>query len=166
VALELDDPEALVVVILPDGGRSYLSKIFNDAWMTQHGFLPRQGELTVGEVMEPGIVTVGTAENARQAVALMHEHRVSQLAVLGSEGAIVGSVGERGLLRRVMGDAAVLDARVTEVMEPPFPVVAAADSVRGAIEQLAGPRSALTVIDDGRPVGIVTRSDLLEALAR
>ncbi|MEA2167423.1 MAG: cystathionine beta-synthase [Solirubrobacteraceae bacterium] len=165
VALGIDDPEALVVVILPDGGRAYLSKIFNDAWMTQHGFLPR-GELTVGEVMEAGLVTVNADQIAREAVALMHEHRVSQLVVLGSEGAIVGSVGERGLLRRAMSDAGALDAPVKDAMEPPFPTVTTADGVREAVELLAGPRSALTVIDGHKPVGIVTRSDLLEALAR
>jgi cystathionine beta-synthase len=165
VALGIEDPNAMIVVILPDGGRSYLSKIFSDTWMTQHGFLPR-GELTVGEVMEAGLVTAAGDETARSAVALMHEHRVSQLVVLGGEGAIVGSIGERGLLRRAMSDTQVLDARVADVMDPPFETVTTADSVRAAIELLAGPRSALTVIDGHRPVGIVTRSDLLEALAR
>ncbi|MEA2125476.1 MAG: cystathionine beta-synthase [Solirubrobacteraceae bacterium] len=168
-ALEVARPlgeDALVVVILPDGGRAYLSKIFNDGWMTQHGFLPRSTELAVGEVMEAGIVTVDVDQTARDAVALMHDHQVSQLVVMSRDHAVVGSVGERGLLRHAMADPDMLDAHVTDVMEPPFPTVTVADTVRGAIELLAGPRSALTVVDDGRPVGIVTRADLLEALAR
>jgi cystathionine beta-synthase len=166
VARGIDDPDALVVTILPDGGRSYLSKIFNDAWMTQHGFLPRASERAVGEIMEHGIVTVRADETARDAVRLMHDHQVSQLVVLSREGAIAGSLGERGLLRRAMTDADVLDAPVADVMEAPFPTVTVQDGVRGAIELLAGPRSALTVVDGDKPVGIVTRSDLLEALAK
>src|SRR3954449_8484569 len=98
VAQGLDDPEALVVTILPDGGRSYLSKIYNDAWMTQHGFLPRATERTVGDVMVEGIVTIRADDSARDAVRVMHDHGVSQLAVVSphDEHAIVGSVGERG----------------------------------------------------------------------
>ena len=102
----------------------------------------------------------------REAVALMHDHQVSQLVVMGRDHAIAGSIGERGLLRHAMADPDMLDAQVTGVMEAPFPTVTAQDTVRDAIELLAGPRSALTVVDDGRPVGIVTRSDLLEALAK
>ena len=157
-------PEALVVVILPDGGRAYLSKIFNDGWMRQHGFLPRSTELAVGEVMKPGFVSIAMDAAARTAVGLMHEHQVSQLVVTNHD-AIVGSVGERGLLRRAMSNPDVLDAQVADVMDPPFETVPAQETVRGAIEALAGPGSALIVRDGDRPVGIVTRSDLLEALA-
>jgi cystathionine beta-synthase len=82
------------------------------------------------------------------------------------EHVIVGSIAERGLLRRAMSDANVLDHPVTDVMDAPFEAVDCDHTVLGAIELLAGPRSALTVTRDRRPVGIVTRSDLLEALAR
>ena len=176
LAREVDDPDALVVVILPDGGRSYLSKIFNDAWMAQHGFLPRSVDLTVGEVLleKHGagdiapLVVVSAHQTVRDAVAMLHEHRVSQLAVVSSDdrGEIVGSVAERGLLKHAIGDAATLDSEVAHVMEEPFPTVSSEDSVRDAVELLAGERGALTVTEHGRPVGIVTRSDLLESLAR
>src|SRR4051812_5001241 len=87
VARGIDDPEALVVVVLPDGGRSYLSKVFNDGWMSQYGFLERVSDQTVGEVLRrktesgemPPLVTVKTHDKVRDAVALLHEHRVSQL---------------------------------------------------------------------------------------
>jgi cystathionine beta-synthase len=165
VAKPLDETK-LVVVILPDGGRAYLSKVFNDQWMRQHGFLPRSTELAVGEVMEPGVVSVEMDQTARDAVGLMHDHQVSQLVVMSRDhDAIVGSVGERGLLRRAMENPDVLGAQVSDVMDPPFETVSVDDTVRHAIEALAGPGSALTVIDSGRPVGIITRSDLLEALA-
>ena len=161
------DASALVVVILPDGGRSYLSKVFNDQWMRQHGFLPSSTEVAIGEVMEPMFVSIGMDQPTRDAVALMHDHQVSQLVVMSHDhDAIVGSIDERGLLRRAMGDPDVFDAQVNDVMDPPFDTVSVDDTVGEAIEALAGAGSALTVVDDGRPVGIVTRSDLLEALAR
>jgi cystathionine beta-synthase len=176
VAKEVDHPSALVVVIVPDGGRAYLSKIFNDAWMAQHGFLPRTGERTVGEVLLekhgsgeiPPLVVVETQQKVRDAVALFHEHRVSQLPVVSSHDrqSIVGSVGERGVLKHAISDAAILEADLVDVMEAPFPSVSVEDSVRDAVELLAGDRQALTVTEHGRPVGIVTRSDLLESLAR
>ncbi len=172
VARELPE-DALVVVILPDGGRAYLSKVFNDAWMAQHGFLPRSTDRTVGEVLRdkqgneevPPLVVVRGDQPVRDAVALFHEHRVSQLPVV-RDGAVVGSVGERGLLKHAIADAAVLDHRVEALMEPPFPSVTVEDAVRDAVELLAGDWQALTVTEDDRPVGIVTRSDLLESLAR
>ncbi|HET8673911.1 MAG TPA: cystathionine beta-synthase [Thermoleophilaceae bacterium] len=176
VARELDDPEAMVAVILPDGGRNYLSKVFNDAWMTQYGLLERSRDLTVGDVLRrkheggevPPLVSVRTHDKVRDAVALLHEHRVSQLPVVSGhdEHAIVGSVGERGLLAHAVEDPALLGADVVDVMEPPFPAISAEDSATDAVAILAGERPALMVTEDGRPAGILTRADLLEALAR
>ncbi len=176
VARELDDPSAMVAVILPDGGRSYLSKVFNDAWMRQYGFLERDAELTVGDVLRrkhaegeiPPLLTVETHAKVRDAVALLHEHRVSQLPVVSAHDphTIVGSVSERGLLRHAMDDPALLSAEIVEVMEAPFPAVAAGDAVREAVELLADRREALLVNMDGRAAGILTRADLLESLAR
>jgi cystathionine beta-synthase len=172
----MGDPEAVIAVILPDGGRSYLSKVFNDAWMTQHGFLERASDQTVGDVLRakreagemPPLVTVETHGRVRDAVALLHEHRVSQLPVVSAHDphTVVGSLGERGLLRHAVDDPALLDAEIVEVMEPPFPAVATEDPVREAVELLAGERQALLVTEDGRAAGILTRADLLEALAR
>jgi cystathionine beta-synthase len=176
VARGIEDPEAMVVVILPDGGRSYLSKVFNDAWMTQYGFLERTGARTVGEVLRskqddgevPPLVTVRSGDEVADAVALLHEHRVSQLPVVSAHDpqAVVGSVSERGLLKHAMSDPALLRAEVVDVMEPPFPAVPAAGAVEEAVALLAGERAALLVTLDGRPAGILTRSDLLEAMAR
>jgi cystathionine beta-synthase len=176
VACEIDDPEAMVAVILPDGGRSYLSKIYNDAWMQQYGFIERGETQTVGDVLRrkhaedeiPPLLTVETHAKVREAVALLHEHRVSQLPVVSSQDpqTIVGSVSERGLLRHAMDDAALLGAEIVDVMEPPFPAVTASDGVREAVELLADKREALLVNMDGRAAGILTRADLLESLAR
>jgi cystathionine beta-synthase len=175
LAAEVDDPDALIVVILPDGGRSYLSKIYSDAWMRQYGFIERDTKLRVGDVLErkrdageiPSLVTVQTHYRVRDAVALLHEHRVSQLPVVSANdpATVVGAIGERGLLKRAATDASVLDAEIVEVMEPPFPAVSADDPVREAVELLVGDQQALLVTEHGRAVGLVTRTDLLEALA-
>jgi cystathionine beta-synthase len=176
VARGVEDPEALIVVILPDGGRAYLSKVYNDAWMAQYGFLEREPDLTVGDVFRqkqadgeiPPLLTVESHQQVRDAIALMHDHRVSQLPVVSGQDlhSVVGAVTERGLLRHAIDDPELLSAEVVDVMEPPFPAVSAEDSVREAVELLAGAREALLVTRDGRLEGIVTRADLLESLAR
>jgi cystathionine beta-synthase len=174
VAESITDPNALVVVILPDGGRGYLSKIFNDEWMTQHGFLERGADRTVGDVLKmktrageiPSFVVVQTHQAVRDAITLLHEHRVSQLPVVSADDpyTVVGSVGERGLLKAAMQDPAVMGAPISDVMETPFAGVATVDPVREAVELLTGDTQALIVSEHGRPVGIVTRTDLLESL--
>jgi cystathionine beta-synthase len=174
VASTVDDPQAMIAVVLPDGGRAYLSKIFNDDWMTQYGFLERSGDRTVGDVLRdkttageiPPFVTVETGQQVKDAIALLHEHRVSQLPVVSATDphAIVGSVGERGLLKRAIDTPQLMSSPIVDVMEAPFPAVTTADPVREAVELLSGDRQALTVMQDGRPVGLVTRADLLESL--
>ena len=173
-AAELEDPAAMMVVILPDSGRSYLSKIYSDTWMRQYGFLERDTDLLVGAVLArksdagevPTLVSVQTNFLVRDAVALLHEHRVSQLPVVSAHdpATVVGAVGERGLLKHAAQDPALLDAEISEVMEPPFPAVSVEDPVRDAVALLVGDQQALIVTREGRPVGVVTRTDLLEAL--
>ncbi len=176
VAAETDDPAALFVVIVPDGGRSYLSKIFSDTWMRQYGFLERDANLIVSDVLArkadareiPPLVSVETHFRVRDAVALLHEHRVSQLPVVSAHdrATVVGAISERGLLKHATEDPSLLEAEIVEVMEPPLPAVSSHDPVRDAVDLLVGEQQALLVTDAGRPVGIVTRADLLEALAR
>ncbi len=175
IAAEVDDGDAVIVVVIPDGGRSYLSKIYSDGWMRQYGFLERGADLTVGDVLRrkqeageiPPLVTVEPHFPVRQAVALLHEHRVSQLPVVSANdpSTIVGAIGERGLLRHAAEDPALLDAQIVDVMEPPFAAVSSQDPVREAVELLVGDQQALLVTDHGRATGLVTRTDLLEALA-
>ncbi|HEY2655720.1 MAG TPA: cystathionine beta-synthase [Solirubrobacteraceae bacterium] len=175
IGAELADPDAMVVVILPDGGRSYLSKVFNDSWMRQYGFLTRDADLSVGDVLRrkraagefPSLVTVQPHYKVREAVSLLHEYRVSQLPVVAADDPtkVVGGIGERGLLRHAASDPGLLDAEIEAVMEAPFPSVNIEDPVRTAVEVLAGDQQALLVVEDGRAEGLVTRTDLLEALA-
>jgi cystathionine beta-synthase len=171
VARGIGDRDAMVAVILPDGGRAYLSKIFNDDWMSQYGFLERSADRTVGDVLRmkaeageiPPFVVVQTQQLVRDAITLFHEHRVSQLPVMDGE-ELAGSVGERGLLKRAMSEPQLMSTPIAEVMEQPFASVATTDPVREAVELLSGEGQALVVTEHGRPVGIVTRTDLLESL--
>lgn len=174
VAAGIDDPDAMVAVVLPDGGRGYLSKVFNDAWMDQYGFLERTGEAHVGDVLRaktragdiPPFVVVQTHQKVRDAITLLHKHGVSQLPVVSETdpASIVGSVGERGLLKRAVDNPQLMGVDIADVMEAPFPNVASSDPVREAVELLSGEGQAITVSESGRPVGIVTRADLLESL--
>jgi len=174
VCAEITDPEALVLVILPDGGRAYLSKIYSDGWMRQYGFVEPAAALTVGDVLThkriagatPTLVTIAADHPVREAVSLLHAHQVSQLPVVDAHDSsrVVGSVGERGLLRHAAGDPGLLDEPVSQVLEPPFPTVAMDILAREAAELLVGDRQALLVVRDGQPEGLVTRTDLLEAL--
>jgi cystathionine beta-synthase len=113
-------------------------------------------------------VTIGAHDEVRQAVALLNEHRISQLPVVSAHdpSAVVGSISERGLLRHVIEDPALLSAKVVDMMSSPFPGVAASDLIEEAVGLLAGNHEALLVTLAGRPAGILTRADLLEALAR
>jgi cystathionine beta-synthase len=174
VCAEITDPEALVVVILPDGGRAYLSKIYSDGWMRQYGFVEPAGALTVGDVLThkriagatPTLVTVASNQPVREAVSLLQAHQVSQLPVVdASDGSrVVGSIGERGLLRHAASDHRLLDEPVAKVLEPPFPAVDTEVLARDAAELLVGDKQALVIVRDGLPEGLVTRTDLLEAL--
>jgi cystathionine beta-synthase len=175
LAAEVENPDAVIVVILPDGGRSYLSKIYSDSWMRQYGFLERESTLAVGDVLRrksdageiPSLVTVETHQRVRDAISLLHEHRVSQLPVVSPHDAatVVGAISERGLLKQTAADPSRFNAEIVEVMEPPLAAVSTEDPAREAVELLVGDQQALLVMDRGRPAGIVTRADLLEALA-
>jgi cystathionine beta-synthase len=167
--------DAVVVVILPDGGRGYLSKVFNDAWMSSYGFLRSDGERTVGEVLRaksgqiPALVHTHPTETVRDAVAILHEYGVSQMPVVKAEppvtsGEVAGSVSERALLEALFTGHAQLADSVEQHMEPGLPLVGAGEPVATARVALQT-ADAVLVVDDGLPVGVLTRADLLAFLA-
>jgi cystathionine beta-synthase len=176
VARELDDPEAMVVTLIPDGGRPYISKVFNDGWMREHGYIADTddgGGQTVREVLrdrkEPApLLTVQSHDRIGRALELMREYGISQVPVVSSENerAFVGAVSERGLLMASAEHPGILDEEVTEILEPPLPELAADDPTEDAIRLLGGTGSALIVLDAGNPVGILTAVDLVEVLNR
>ena len=165
----------IVVVILPDGGRGYLSKIFSDRWMASYGFLSRDGEATVGEVLRrksgqlPALVHTHPNETIRDAVEIMHEYGVSQMPVVSAEppvmaGEVVGSVSERALLDALFAGTAALADAVEPHMSPPLPIIGSGESVSAAVSALSN-ADALLVHVDGKPTGVLTRQDLLGHLA-
>jgi len=173
-------PDALVVVLLPDGGRGYMSKIFNDAWMSSYGFLRRPldesvPEPTVGDVLRgksgalPNLVHTHPSETVRDAIGILREYGVSQMPVVGAEppvmaGEVAGSVSERELLSAVFEGRANLADAVAVHMSPPLPLIGAGDQVSAAAEVLRD-ADAVMVVEDGKPVGVITRHDLLGFLS-
>jgi cystathionine beta-synthase len=166
--------EALVVVIFPDTGRNYLSKLYSESWMLQYGFLERREAIRVEEVLEarrgpmPTLVSIGAHEKVRQAIDRLQEYGISQAPVVRQVthdvSAFVGSIRERTLLDRIFRDPDSLQADVAEVMAPPFPMVEFDAPLEVAFAELQhGP--AVIVAKNGGALGILTRSDLLEFLA-
>jgi cystathionine beta-synthase len=165
----------VVVVLLPDGGRGYLSKIFNDDWMSSFGFLRVAGERTVGDVLRaksgdlPALVHTHPNETVRDAVHIMREYGVSQMPVVKAEppvmaGEVAGSVSERDLLDALFTGKAHLADSVERHMGAPLPLVGAGEPVSTARQDLHR-ADALMVVEDGKPVGVLTRADLLSFLA-
>jgi len=173
---EREGPDAVVVVLLPDGGRGYLSKIFNDKWMASYGFLrtPLDGkpdDSTVGDVLRgksgdlPALVHTHPSETVRDAIEILREYGVSQMPVVGAEppvtaGEVAGSVSERELLGAVFEGRAQLADPVEKHMSAPLPNIGVGESIDAATKAF-GDTDALMVIDDGKPVGVITRHDLL-----
>jgi cystathionine beta-synthase len=173
VARQIDDPEAMVVTLIPDGGRPYVSKVFNDSWMREHGYLAGAGRRTVGEVMRDRtevapILTVGSHDEVGKVLELMRRHGVSQVPVISSEdeSAFVGMVSERGLLWASAEHPGILSEPVTEVLEPPLPELSVDDPADDAVRMLRDDARAVIVVDHGRPLGVLTAVDLVEALNR
>jgi cystathionine beta-synthase len=174
-ARELDDPDAVVVVLLPDSGRQYLSKLYSDTWMLQHGMLERPEIVRVEEVLSaksgdlPALVTVLAHDKVRQAVETLQEHSISQAPVVREESTdvsqFVGSIRDRELLERVFRDPDALQADVAEAMAPPIPMVEWDAPVEVAFTELER-TPAVVVTKSGQALGVLTRSDLLEFLAR
>ncbi|MGI9123777.1 MAG: cystathionine beta-synthase [Mycobacterium sp.] len=173
-------PDAVVVVLLPDGGRGYMSKIFNDAWMSSYGFLRRpldesRPEPTVGDVLRaksgglPDLVHTHPSETVRDAIGILREYGVSQMPVVGAEppvmaGEVAGSVSERELLSAVFEGRAHLADAVSQHMSPPLPLIGAGEQLSAAAKELAD-ADAVMVVEDGKPVGVITRHDLLGYLS-
>jgi cystathionine beta-synthase len=171
--------DAVIVVLLPDSGRGYLTKVFNDEWLAQYGFPVRDGdedEKTVGEVLRgkdgrlPDLVHTHPGETIAEAVHILQEYGVSQMPVVRAEPPIVaaevaGSVSERTLLDALFAGEARLTDRVEDHMSPPLPTIGSSEPAQAAVPLLEH-ADAVLVHEDGKPVGVLTRQDLLAFLAR
>ncbi len=169
-------PDDVVVVLLPDSGRGYLSKVFNDEWLARYGFLEADTTTTVGDVLRgkdgslPPLVHTHPNETLAEAIAILREYGVSQMPVVQAEppvmaAEVAGSVSERELLDALFSGHAHLADRVETHLSAPLPVVGSGEPVEHAVAALES-ADALLVLDDGKPVGVLTRQDLLGYLSR
>jgi cystathionine beta-synthase len=171
------EPGSLVVVLLPDSGRGYLSKVFNDDWLSTYGFLQADTEQTIGDVLRaksldgdlPDFVHTHPTESVADAIAILKEYGVSQIPVVRAEPPIMtaeisGAIVERVVLDALFHGTAHLSDPVESVMSPSLPMVGAGESVTAAIAALTE-SDALMVVDDGKPTGVITRQDVLAFLA-
>lgn len=187
VAQDLDET-ALMVILLPDTGRNYLSKLYSDQWMQDNGYLERLPAARVADLLRlrhgdiPEMVAVASTSLVGQAIDMLQEYGISQMPValldngdagisVGGRGLarrvedIVGSIQEKSLLARVFRDPSMVENQVGDVMDGPLDLIDLSDSVEAVVEPLLGADSALVAVQGGRPVGVITRSDLLEFIA-
>ena len=166
--------DAVVVVLLPDGGRGYLGKVFDDRWMAGYGFLPPAQGSTVGDVLRrkdgtiPDLVHAHPNETVADAVHYLREFHVSQMPVVRAEppvmaAEVAGSVIERDLLDALFTGRAQLSDRLDKHMSPALPTIGAGEPLDTAMSAFADADAALVLVD-GKPAGVVTRSDVLAFL--
>src|SRR3954469_23418384 len=171
-------PGKRVLMLIPDSGRNYLSKVYDDNWMLEHGFVERHlPPPSVGEVLRakhggdvPELVTISSHQKVGEGIDVMQRYGISQLPVVrdgscDSLADVVGSLQDRALLERVFTNPDVLHADVASAMQPPLAAVDSSTSVDDVFSTLTGGTNAIVVAVEGKPVGVLTRSDLLEFLA-
>ncbi|MGG7466107.1 cystathionine beta-synthase [Plantibacter sp. YIM 135347] len=166
---------AVVVVLLPDGGRGYLGKIFNDGWLRSYGFSEISDDRTVGDILKaktgalPDLVHAHPSDTVRDVVNVMTEFGVSQLPVITAEppvvmGEVVGAIDEASLMDSVFSGSAEMSDAVSGFVGDPLPLIGLGESVASARAAL-GVSPALLVTEDGKPIGVITRHDLLTYLS-
>ena len=172
-------PDDLMVVVLPDSGKNYLSKLYNESWMVEHGFLDRPGTMArIGEVLTekqrdqsmPDMVAVPATEKVGRAIDTLQEYGISQVPVANSDkpedvSEIIGSIQERSLLDRVFRDRDTIERNVADVMDGPLPTVSSSAGVEEMFADLSRGAEAIVVTEGTKPIGVLTRADLLEFLA-
>jgi cystathionine beta-synthase len=170
--------DATVLTMIPDSGRSYMSKFYDDNWMLEHGFVERQAPVpTVEELLRakhgpemPPLVTISAHEKVGEGIDTMQRYGISQLPVVrdgrcDSLADVIGSLQDRALLERVFGNPDAVHEDVAAAMQPPLAAVEVSASLDDVFSTLSGGANAVVVAREGRPIGVLTRSDLLEFLA-
>jgi cystathionine beta-synthase len=170
--------DATVLAIIPDSGRSYMSKFYDDNWMLEHGFVERETALpTVDELLHakhggevPELVTISAHAKVGEGIDTMQRYGISQVPVVRdgtceSLADVIGSLQDRALLERVFGNPDAVHEDVAAAMQPPLTAVDASATLDEVFATLSGGKNAVVVARDGKPVGVLTRSDLLEFLA-
>lgn len=163
-------PEAVLVVMMPDSGRGYMSKIFNDEWMTANGFIgDDKRKDTVGDVLRskqplPKLITVNETNVVKEALDILRNFEISQIPVMRGND-VVGSINDVGVMQAVFDHSDLLHKPVSEVMGRPFPMLDADAEVDRAYKLLTLSNAAIVVTDGGVPVGVLTRQDIISFLS-
>lgn len=179
-ARKVDDPDALVVVLIPDSGRGYLSKLYNDDWMRENGFLSRfSGPTRLGQLIEhfspdlPDVIAVSCDDTIEHAIEVLRFHEISQVPVVRSKPtdgieiqSIVGSLQDRTLLDHLFRNPDIVSAPVSSIMDAPFNLVDANEEIERVFPLFGSGTPAVLVQREGKLIGVVTRADLLEFAAR
>ena len=161
--------DAIVVVLFPDSGRGYMSKVFNDEWMIANGFLSEgKRKATVGDVLRgktpmPPMITVKPDDTVKTALDLLRKYEISQLPVMNGH-EIVGSVNDVGVMQAVFDQSDILHKPVSEVMGRPFPALEQHDEIEKAYKLLTLANPAVVITDDGEPIGLLARQDIISFL--
>src|SRR5438034_4485941 len=173
-------PDARILTMIPDSSRSYMSKFYDDNWMLEHGFVERRAPIpTVSEVLRskrleeidvPALITIAAHQKVGEAIDVMQRYSISQLPVVrdgevASLGDVVGSLQDRDLLERVFRNPDSLHEDVAAAMQPPLATIDVTQTLDEVFQTLTGRTNALVIANNGKPVGVLTRSDLLEYLA-
>lgn len=159
----------IVVIILPDSGSRYVSKMYNDVWMRENGFLKPE-RITLRYILEskhseiPPLVSVQKSTTIRQAIELIKQHNISQLPVI-ENGKSIGIVTESNLLTSVVNDTSTFDKSVSTAMESPLPEIHMNEEVQNAVKLFMQKLSAVIITDHEKPIGIITRFDVLEYMS-
>jgi cystathionine beta-synthase len=173
-------PEATILTMIPDSGRSYMSKFYDDNWMLEHGFVERRAPIPtvdallrskrIEETELPALITIEAHQKVGEAIDVMQRYSISQLPVVrdgqvDSLADVIGSLQDRDLLDRVFKNPDALHEDVAAAMQPPLAAVDTTQSLDEVFSTLTGRTNAVVVAQQGKPVGVLTRSDLLEFLA-
>jgi cystathionine beta-synthase len=173
-------PDAQILTMIPDSGRSYMSKFYDDNWMLEHGFAERRlpaptvSELLrskrLDEIAVPALITIAAHQKVGEAIDVMQQYSISQLPVVRdgdvqSLADVIGSLQDRDLLDRVFKNPDALHEDVATAMQPPLAAVESDVTLDEVFATLTGRTNALVIASKGRPIGVLTRSDLLDYLA-
>jgi cystathionine beta-synthase len=173
-------PEATILSMIPDSGRSYMSKFYDDNWMLEHGFAERRvpaptvSELLhskrIEEIEVPALITIAAHQKVGEAIDVMQQYSISQLPVVRdgdvqSLADVIGSLQDRDLLDRVFKNPDALHEDVATAMQPPLAAVETDITLDEVFATLTGRTNAVVIASKGKPIGVLTRSDLLDYLA-
>jgi cystathionine beta-synthase len=173
-------PHAKVLTMIPDSGRSYMSKFYDDNWMLEHGFAERRAAApSVSELLRskrldeidvPALITISAHQKVGEAIDVMNKYSISQLPVVRdgdveSLADVIGSLQDRDLLDRIFKNPDALHEDVASAMQPPLAAVETDQTLDEVFATLTGRTNAVVIASKGKPVGVLTRSDLLDYLA-